>query len=590
MTGIADRVSMDATTKRNVEQWLHGQYDEETKIAIRELLNSNSKEIIDAFYKNLTFGTGGLRGIMGVGSNRMNIYTVRAATQGLANYLNRCYPSGSNSVMIGYDSRINSRKFAEESAQVLAANGIQVYLLNELRPVPLISFGCRYKHCQAAIIITASHNPPQYNGYKVYWNDGGQVLPPHDQGIIDEVNKITDNRMIKTTSLNDPLIVKMGKEVDDAFLEALDTLQLCPDDNKKQGHLLKLIYTNLHGTGITLVPEVLKRWGFTTLAYVEKQKPTNGHFPTVKVPNPEDPAALKMGTELLLETQSDILLATDPDCDRVGVVVNHKNNPIILTGNEIGCLCLEHICQMLTSSKRMPPKPAVIKSIVTTELFKAIADFYHVACFDVLTGFKYIAEKIREWETQKEGYQFIFGAEESFGYLLGTHSRDKDGVISCALIAEVALQAKLKDKTLIDKLYDLYKKYGVYRELLTTINFEDSKAGQDQMKAAMKQMRENPPRSILGTAVVSIADYLTSTITHPQDEKKESLKISKSDVLKLLLEDKTTIFIRPSGTEAKVKLYCGVYNAKPATIEEGIEHCDTLARDYSETLRIYLQP
>jgi phosphoglucomutase/phosphomannomutase len=555
MTNTID-ISIDQTTKKNLDQWLNGDYDPETKNQIEILIKSNPKEIVDSFYKTLTFGTGGLRGIMGVGSNRMNVYTVRAATQGLANYINKtCKKDKTPSVIIGYDSRINSKLFAEETAKVLAGNGIQVYLLKEMRPVPLVSFGCRLKQCAAAVVITASHNPPEYNGYKVYWDDGAQVLPPHDKGIIQEVNAIVDNSKIKITSLNNPLILHVGEEIDRAYLETLQSLQLYPEDNSTKGSSLKIVYTNLHGTGITLVPQTLKRWGFTQLHFVENQKITDGNFPSVKVPNPEDPAALKMGIEVLFETKSDILLATDPDCDRVGVVVNHKGNPITLTGNQIGCLSLEHICDALSKKKLMPKKPAVIKSIVTSELFRVIANAYNVICIDVLTGFKYIAEKIREWECESNGYQFIFAAEESFGYLLGTHSRDKDGVISCALICEMALQAKLEGKTLIDKLHDLYRKYGVYRERLLNLNFEESKAGQEQIKYAMETLRNNPPQKILGTQVIAIADYLNLTLTYLSSGNKEDLIIAKSDVLKFILEDKTSIFVRPSGTEPKVKLY-----------------------------------
>lgn len=577
-------ISLDETTKQNVERWLTENYDEDTKNQIRELLKNNPQEVIDSFYTNLSFGTGGLRGIMGVGSNRMNPYTVRAATQGLANYLNKQLKK-EISVLIGYDSRINSRLFAEETAKVLAANGIHAYLFEDLRPVPLISFGCRLKKCDAAVMITASHNPPQYNGYKVYWNDGGQVLPPHDQGMITEVNQITDTTQVKTTLLTHPLITTVGSEIDEAYIKAISTLQLYPEKNQEFGKTLTITYSSLHGTGITMVPKLLASWGFTQLHLVEKQKIPDGHFPTTPYPNPEEHAALKLGVEVMLETNSDLLLATDPDADRVGVVVNHHRNAIFLNGNQVACLCLEHICQGMKEQNKLPKKPAFVKTIVTTELFKAIAEGFGIPCFDVLTGFKYIAEKIHQWEQSPDGYQFIFGGEESYGYLLGTNSRDKDAVVSCALICEVALQAKLEKKTLVDKLNELYKKYGVYREKLFSLDLEESKAGKEQTKRIMQELRSSPPKTLLGTTILSIDDYQTSISTTLSNGKTTPLTLPKSNVLVFHLADDTKLVIRPSGTEPKIKLYCLTQNHHFYTLDEGIEHCDVLADEYLKTLK-----
>lgn len=582
-----DNLDLDSTTKQNLELWLSPHTDTETKRAVQELIQYRPQEIVDAFYTTLSFGTGGLRGIMGVGSNRMNRYTVGAATQGLANYLNSIAQKGKTpSVFINYDSRLNSRLFAEEAARVFAANGVHVYIFKDIRPVALVSFACRYKKCDAAIMITASHNPPEYNGYKVYWNDGAQILPPHDQNIIKEVNKINDLSLIKSTLLTNPLIEWVGDEVDAAYLETIGKLQLYPQENKEHGKELKIVYTSLHGTGIKIIPRALAEWGFETVHPVEKQCIPDGTFPTVVSPNPEEPEALKMGTDVLLETGSDLLLATDPDADRVGVVVLHKGATIPLTGNQIACICLEHICQALTNQKRLPAKPAVIKTIVTTELFAAIANAYHITCFDVLTGFKYIAEKIHQWEQNPKSYQFIFGGEESYGYLLGTHARDKDAVVSCTLIAETALHVKLQNKTLVDMLNDIYKKYGIWREKLISVNFEESKAGKEQMKKTMQSLRESPLKTLLGTTITAIDDYLSQTTTIIESGKSKQILLPKSNVLTYHFADGTQIVIRPSGTEPKIKLYCSTHAQKFYSLEEGIEHCDVLADEYLRTFKI----
>ena len=560
----------DAKTQENIVHWLHGHYDEKTKLEVREMVEKKPLEAIDAFYTNLEFGTGGLRGIMGVGSNRMNYYTVRTATQGLANYINSKVANGS--VFISYDSRHHSKEFAEEAAKVLAGNGIHAYLTKDLRPTPLVSFGCRYKNCTSAIMITASHNPPEYNGYKVYWSDGGQVLPPNDVGIIDEVNKITDVNHIKSVdSVQNALITYVGEEVDQAYLAAISTLQIHPAMNLKNGHNLSVVYTSLHGTGITLVPEALKQCGFTNLHYVDDQIIPNGDFPTARYPNPEDRNALTLGIKKLEAVQGDLLIATDPDADRVGIAVRHKGETVLLTGNQVACLCVDYICQALEEQGKLPPRAAFIKSIVTSELFNEICKHYKRTCVEVLTGFKYIAEKIREWErNEKKGLQFLFGAEESYGYLLGTFSRDKDAVVSSALICELALWCKMHNKTLVDQLHELYRQHGVYNQKLYTINFEDTKEGKEKMSAGMQKLRDNPPTILDGELVVKIEDYQTG-ISNNVTEKKESLiELPKSNVISFHLEDRSKITIRPSGTEPKIKIYCEVVMKKFVDISGGI--------------------
>lgn len=563
---------LDLVTQKNVELWLNGQYDEETKSRILHTLKEDPKQIIDAFFTHLTFGTGGLRGIMGIGTNRMNIYTVRAATQGLANYMLKQSLEGERSIFIGYDSRQHSREFAEETAKVMAGNGIRAYLCQDIRPTPFVSFGCRYKNCLAAVMITASHNPAQYNGYKVYWSDGGQVVFPHDQGIIAEANKITDPTQVKAAiNLSDPLIEFIDSDVDEAYIQKIIPLQHYPEINQSQGSQLKITYTSLHGTGITLAPRVLAAWGFTHLNYVEPQIIPDGTFPTVKSPNPEERSALQMGIDVLMQTKSDLLIANDPDADRVGVVILHQGSPVILNGNQIAVLCLEHIFEALAKSKNLPEKASFIKTIVTTELFQAICDAYNRPCFNVLTGFKYIAEKIHEWEQLENGYQYIFGGEESYGYLIGTYTRDKDALTASALICEAALQAKLQDKTLVDKLDELYRRYGFYQEQLLSINFSETKEGREQMINAMQYLRQTALKAINGIAVRVIEDYQYSTKYDLVTGTTEPITLPVSDVLVYWLIDGTKVIIRPSGTEPKVKAYCGIVEKNFTTVEEGLQ-------------------
>lgn len=584
------KVLMDQQTQKNVDEWLSGSYDETTKNEIKRLQNENPQELIDSFYQNLEFGTGGLRGKMGVGTNRMNLYTVRAATQGLANYISKQPKKGKRQrVLIGYDSRNHSRTFAEETAKVLAANDIEVFFFQDMRPVALVSFGLLHKNCIAAVMITASHNPPEYNGYKVWWENGVQVLPPHDAGIIQEVNKIKDPSQVKTGGFSKELIQEVGEEIDAAYLASTRDLALYPEENRSKGKTLKVVYTPLFGAGITMVPRALTDWGFSTIALVQEQCKPDGNFPGLKSPNPEEPAALKLGIEKLQALKSDLLIATDPDSDRLAVVVMHQGAPQLLNGNETACLILDHICSALHKSHKTPPRAAVIKTIVTTELFKAIADSYSVALLDVLTGFKYIGEKIALWQRDpKQSPHYLFGGEESFGCLYGTHARDKDAIIASTIICEAALALKNQGKTLVDQLYSLYQQHGIFREKLLSLTFE-GKTGMEKIHAMMTQMRQNPPKSIHNVAVTFIEDYQAQTSFNPLTGAKASLDLPVSDVLRFWLEDGTKIVVRPSGTEPKIKIYVGVFDKSAArdykAIQKGIQDCDQKADNYLKTFK-----
>lgn len=551
----------DPIANKNAKEWLGEEYDPKTREEVLDLLTHSPEEAVDAFYKNLNFGTGGMRGIMGVGTNRMNNYTIRKASQGLANYLKKTI-TDTPSVLIGYDSRKHSREFADEAAKVLASNGIEVYLFEDLRPTPLVSFGCRFKKCSAAIMITASHNPKQYNGFKVYWQDGGQVLPPHDQGIVDEIVKIESIKEIKSdVDLSSPLIHLVEEEIDDAYLIGLQKLALNPELSKKEGKNLKILYTSLHGTGIALAPRALRLLGFTSISFVLDQIKPDGDFPNAPFPNPEEASALKLGVEQLLATNQDLLIATDPDADRMGVVVNHHGKAITLTGNQIACLLVKEILNSLVEAGQLPSKAAFVKSVVTTDLFKAIVEKQSATCFEVLPGFKYIAELIRNWEQESESYQFIFGAEESYGYLYGTQARDKDAIGTSLLIAETALRAKLAGKTLIDLLDDLYKEFGIYHEEVLSVGFDPGKSGAEKMKAAMLSLRDHPLETIGTRQVEKTEDFLVA--------EGKSTHLPPSDFLIYHLEGGNRLMVRPSGTEPKIKIYCGIIEERENSLEEG---------------------
>lgn len=564
---------LDPATLKRVQEWLIADYDEKNKAEIQELMKNNPQELIDAFYTDLSFGTGGLRGLMGIGTNRMNQYTVRKATQGLANYIKQ-QKIDNPSVVIGFDSRNNSHFFANVAAQVLAANGIKVHLLKEMRPVPYVSFSCRHLHCTAAVMITASHNPPEYNGYKVYWSDGAQIVPPQDTGIMQEVEAIHNPFIIHTAKLEDPLIETVDELLDDDYLEAINPLQHFPEQNRQFGKDLKIVYSSLHGTGITLMPKALLEWGFTTLHLVPKQCDPDGNFPTVKFPNPEYPETLKLGIEELVKTQSDILIVTDPDADRFGVAVMHKGQPVLLTGNDTAAICVYFLCETLKSQGKLPAKGAFVTTIVSTELLKTIASAYNLPCFEVLTGFKYIGEMIRLWENDPNGYQFIFGAEESYGSLIGTHARDKDSIVSSCLISEIALWAKKQNLTLVDILHKIYRTFGIFREKQFSLNFNPGKEGMEQIATLMSHLRSNPPQQIMGLAVKILEDYQNRTRLNLETKQKESLTLPKSNVLLFRLADGSKLVIRPSGTEPKLKIYASVTQKTFASIEEAIAQCD----------------
>lgn len=583
---IASKDIIDSQTQKNIDSWLEGDYDAQTKEKIQGLLKDSPQKLIDAFYTNLSFGTGGLRGLMGVGCNRMNEYTVRAATQGFANYLLKSQKSKEKlAVAIGYDSRENSKFFAEQAARVLAGNHIQVHLSSTLRATPLVSFACRHYECQAAIVITASHNPKEYNGFKAYWNDGAQVLPPHDEGIIEEVHQITSPSQVRCAPLDSPLIQLSGKELDKAYLQAVQDLQLLPEQNSSKGKELRVIYTPLHGTGITIVPPTLKNWGFSDLLIVKEQEVPNGEFPTVAKPNPEEEEAMTYGVQQLLKEKGDLLLGTDPDTDRMGVVVRHQGKPVFLSGNQISCILLQHICETLCLHGRMPKEAAFISTIVSSDLFLRIAESFTKPCFEVLTGFKYIAQLIRQWESSENAHTFIFGAEESFGYLLGTHVRDKDGPTACALMCEVALNAKLSGKTLVDLLEDLYKKHGVYAEILENLQFSEGKEGRDKMQQIMRDLRKSPPQQLAGFPIHCLEDYLLSEKTCLITNEKTPLDLPSSDVLIFRLSNGSKIAIRPSGTEPKVKIYCCVRENNNTSVEEGKEKCKAQAEALLKELK-----
>ncbi|MFT4552964.1 MAG: phosphomannomutase [Chlamydiales bacterium] len=580
---------IDDATKKNIDSWLEGDYDEETKEQIRKLQEEDPQSLTDAFYTTLSFGTGGLRGIMGVGCNRMNDYTIRAATQGLANYINQNQvPGETPAVFIGYDSRNNSPSFAMESAKVLAGNGIKVYLSKQLRATPLVSFGCREKKCLAALVVTASHNPPAYNGFKVYWDDGAQVLFPHDSRIIIEVKKISSPSQVKIAQEGHELIEMVGDEHEESFVSVTNTLQNFKQDNSTKGSSLNVVYTSLHGTGINIVPRVLTDWGFKNVHIIEEQREPDGNFPTVAKPNPEEQEAMQLGINKLVELHSDILLGTDPDTDRMGAIVLHQGEPSFLSGNQISCILLYHLCEALSEQDRMPNRAAFISTIVSTDLFNIIAESYGGKCVDVLTGFKHIAKQIRDWESSPEGFNFVFGAEESFGYLIGTHVRDKDAISACALMCEAALQAKLHGKTLVDILHDIYHKYGVYADKLHTVNFAEGKKGREEMKKIMVRLREAPPTEFCGDAVALMEDYLKSTRTDIKTGVTETLDFPHSNVLLFRLENGNKIAIRPSGTEPKVKVYCGVMSKEISDLNAEILKCEKEASKLVEGMNTKL--
>ncbi len=529
------------------KQWLSEDYDEATRAEVKRLMENDPKELEESFYRNLEFGTGGLRGIMGVGTNRMNKYTVGMATQGVANYLKQNFKDLPQiSVAVSFDSRNNSAEFAKITANVFAANGIKVYLFDSLRPVPELSYTIRHLKCQSGVMVTASHNPKEYNGYKAYWEDGAQVTAPHDTNIINEVLKITSPSMVKFEGGQEN-IQMVGADVDEAYLSDVSTLLVSPESVKNHADM-KMVYTPLHGTGITLVPKILSRMGFTNLSLVEAQVVSDGNFPTVKSPNPEENSALEMAVALAEEKGADLVMATDPDADRVGIAIRDNEGKItLLNGNQTASILTYYLLRRWKELGKLNENTYIVKTIVTTELMAAMAKAYGVKCYNVLTGFKYIASVIRENEGKAT---FIGGGEESYGYNAGEFVRDKDAVITCALIAECAAWCADQGKTLYQLLQDIYAEFGMYKESLISLT-KKGKAGLEEIQAMMKSYRENPPASIGGSPVVKVIDY----------NKPEETGLPKSNVLQFYTEDGSVVSVRPSGTEPKIKFYFGVHGA-----------------------------
>jgi phosphoglucomutase len=544
---------MEELIQQRVRQWLDGTYDDDTKAEIRRIQAEQPAALADAFYKNLEFGTGGLRGIMGVGTNRINQYTVGMATQGYANYLRKSFSGQEVRVAIAHDSRNNSRRFAEITANVMAANGIRVFLFESLRPTPELSFAIRHLGCQGGVVCTASHNPKEYNGYKAYWNDGGQLVPPHDENVIREVEQIASVEEVKWKG-GENLITIVGKDVDDAYLSMVKSLSIYPDVIARQ-HDLKIVYTPIHGTGITLVPDMLKQFGFTNVHLVEEQVEPNGNFPTVVYPNPEEAEAMSLGLKKAQALDADILLGTDPDADRVGIgIKNDRGEWVLMNGNQTAVLAFNYMIEARKAKGIATATDMVVKTIVTTDMIDEIARQNGVACYNVLTGFKWIAELIKEKEGKE---QYIIGGEESYGLLIGDRLRDKDAVSAVALLCEMAAYEKDKGKSLYEKLVELYRRYGHYKEHLVSIT-KKGMDGQAQIAAMMERFRQSPPASLQGIAVTTLHDY----------EKRESrdlasgaitpITLPKSNVLQFILADGSKISARPSGTEPKIKFYFSV--------------------------------
>ena len=536
--------------------WLTGNYDEKTKAEVRRMLDADDKtELIESFYRDLEFGTGGLRGIMGAGTNRMNIYTVGAATQGLSNYLKKQFAHLPGiSVVVGHDCRNNSRLFAEISADIFSANGIRVYLFEDLRPTPEISFAIRNRGCQSGIVLTASHNPKEYNGYKAYWNDGAQLVSPHDTDVIKEVEKIKSVEEIKFTG-NKALIEILGEKMDKRFIEAVKTLSLSPDSIERNADL-KIVYTPIHGTGVRIIPETLKAFGFKNIIHVPEQDVVSGDFPSVASPNPEEPAALDLAIKKAREVDADIVMASDPDADRMGIAVkNDKGEWVLINGNQSCLLFNYYLLRRRKELGKLTGNEYVVKTIVTTELFKTVADAFGVECFDCFTGFKWIASVVRENEGRKI---YAGGGEESYGYMVEDFVRDKSAVSSCAIMAEMTAWAKDNGKTLYELLQDIYLEFGFSKEKGVSI-VRKGKSGAEEIVQMMSNFRSNPPKEIAGSEVVLMKDYKTLRADNIATRKEYALEMpATSNVLQFFTCDGTKVSVRPSGTEPKIKFYVEV--------------------------------
>ena len=557
---------------QRANKWLGPEYDEETRAAVKAMLENDDKtELIESFYKDLEFGTGGLRGIMGAGTNRMNIYTVGAATQGLSNYLKVAFKDLPEiKVVVGHDVRNNSRKFAEIVADIFSANGIKAYLFDSCRPTPEISFAIRHLGCQSGVIITASHNPKEYNGYKAYWNDGAQMIPPHDVNTIKYVNEVTDVKDIKFHGEKSKIEI-IGEDVDKAFLDKIKTLSLSPEAIAKF-HDMKIVYTPIHGTGKNLIPRSLKNFGFTNIIPVPEQDIQSGDFPTVVSPNPEEPAAMAMGIAKAKETGAEIVMASDPDADRIGLVIrNEKGEYQLINGNQIALIFLNYLMTRNQELGKLTGNEYIVKTIVTSETIKAIADKQHIKMYDVYTGFKWIANVMRENEGKA---RYLGGGEESYGFLVEDFVRDKDAVSAISIMAEIAAWAKEKGMNMSEMLKDIYLKYGFSREKGISL-VRKGKTGAEEIAAIMKEFRENPPKDLAGAKITVFKDYQSLTKKDLAAGTTEKIEMpTTSNVLQFFTADKTKVSIRPSGTEPKIKFYIEVHD----TMTDTKEYDDLVAR------------
>ncbi len=571
---------MDAAIKAKVDAWLNGPFDEDVKNSIRELQSKNSDELADAFYKNLEFGTGGLRGLMGPGTNRMNKYTVGIATQGYANYLKINFKDEEIRVAIAHDSRNNSRFFAETVAGVFAANGITVFLFEALRPTPELSFALRYLKCKGGVVCTASHNPKEYNGYKAYWDDGGQLVPPHDIGVIAEVEKIKSIEDVKWKG-GEENIIPIGKEIDDAYIKMVKSLSVYPEVIQQQKDL-KIVYTPIHGTGITLLPQVLKEYGFENVHIVEEQATPDGSFPTVVYPNPEESEAMSIGLKKAQELDADILLGTDPDADRVGIgVKNNEEEWVLMNGNQTAVLAFNYMIESRKEKGLAQQNDMVVKTIVTTDMIDAIAADAGVKCYNVLTGFKWIAELIKEKESGDDGEKenYVIGGEESYGLMIGSQIRDKDAVSAVAILCEMAAYEKNQGKTLYQKLIDLYVSHGCYKEHLISIT-KKGMNGQQEIAAMMEGYRNAPPSVLDGKRVTQLLDYEAGVAKDLLTGQLDYIHLPKSNVLQFITEDGSKISARPSGTEPKIKFYFSVHAPLPSS-----EHYNDVEKSLSDKIQ-----
>ncbi len=546
--------AIDPTVLKRANAWLDGNFDKETIAMVREMMEKNPAELTDAFYRDLEFGTGGLRGIMGAGTNRMNKYTVGMATQGLANYLLKMFPEVHPiQAAISFDSRNNSSFFAKITAEVFAANGFRVFLFDDIRPTPELSFAIRHLKCQTGVMLTASHNPKEYNGYKAYWDDGAQMIGPHDVNVTDEVQKITSVEDVRWTG-NPENIIEIGKEVDEAYLGRVLELSLSPELIRLQKNL-KIVYTPLHGCGRKMVPETLKRFGFENVTTVKEQMVADGNFPTVRSPNPEEQDAMTLALEKAREIDADLVMATDPDADRVGIALkNAKGEFILLNGNQTASLLFYYILYRWKEKKMLTGNEYIVSTIVTTELLKGISVKFSVGYFECLTGFKFIADVIRKHEGKMK---YIVGGEESFGYLIGDFVRDKDAVSACALLAEAAAWMASQEKSLFDLLIRIYQELGFYKEHLISVT-KKGKTGAEEIQNMMVDYRQDPPTHINSSKVILVRDYLVLREKDLITGKEKVIDLPKSNVLQFILEDGSRISVRPSGTEPKIKFYFSV--------------------------------